>query len=79
VLGVTDIEGVTGGGGVDEPEEPPPQAATHRHVAEIVAKITSRSKDFISLPPNIYLHLFAKATSLPHNRAGSCYCSVSGF
>jgi hypothetical protein len=56
LLGATDIEGVTGGGGVDDTDEPPPQAATHMDAAETVARITSRSKCLMLLPPDFLLH-----------------------
>jgi hypothetical protein len=43
----------------------PPQAATHRHTAETVARVASRSKNFIFMPPKIHSRSLANGTSLP--------------
>jgi hypothetical protein len=54
----------------------PPQAATHIQTAETVARVASRSKNFISVPPKIHSCSFAKANTLPDDQAGSCWCLV---
>jgi hypothetical protein len=54
----------------------PPQAATHRQTAETVARVASRSKNFIFMPPKPHSRWFANGTSLPDDSAGSCWCLI---